>query len=148
MASADPGFAMMPEAEDAKKGAELPSTPEKEEDLLPDDEDRNDRPIAPDQFDPQYETSKWEIWAYYSYYIGNNGLTLFNFAPTAFQSLLSVAAGESGYLDFAGRSRNINSIVLLSNGISFAIQIVLLIGIGSYAGNYVLVLPEAKAGMG
>lgn len=25
-----------------------------------------DRPIAPDQFDPKYETSKWEIWAYYS----------------------------------------------------------------------------------
>lgn len=25
-----------------------------------------DRPIAPDQFDPKYETTKWEIWAYYS----------------------------------------------------------------------------------
>lgn len=25
-----------------------------------------DRPVAPDQFDPKYETTKWEIWAYYS----------------------------------------------------------------------------------
>lgn len=31
---------------------------------------------APDQFDEKFETSKWEVWAYYSYYIGNNGLTL------------------------------------------------------------------------
>jgi hypothetical protein len=35
-----------------------------------------ERPVAPDQFDERYETSRWEIWAYYSYYIGNNGLTL------------------------------------------------------------------------
>ena len=45
-------------------------------------------PIAPDQFDPRFETSKYEIWAYYAYYVRNNGLTLFNFAPTAFQDLL------------------------------------------------------------
>ena len=25
-------------------------------------------PVAPDQFDPKWATSKWEIWAYYSYY--------------------------------------------------------------------------------
>ena len=31
-------------------------------------EDGEDPPIAPDQFDPKWETSKWEIWAYYSYY--------------------------------------------------------------------------------
>jgi hypothetical protein len=29
-----------------------------------------EHPIAPDQFDPRYESSKWEIWAYYCYYIG------------------------------------------------------------------------------
>lgn len=34
-----------------------------------------ERPVAPDQFDERYETSKWEIWAYYAYYIGNNGLS-------------------------------------------------------------------------
>ena len=97
----------------------------------------DDRPVAPDQFDSQYETSRWEIWAYYAYYIGNNGLSLFNFAPTAFQNLLYEAAGDSEILHFAGRDRTINSIVLVSNGISFAIQIVLFLVIGSYAGDHV-----------
>jgi hypothetical protein len=31
-----------------------------------------DRPVAPDQFDEQYETGKYELWAWYAYYIGNN----------------------------------------------------------------------------
>lgn len=125
MAAPDPGFAVMPLAEDPQKGSiENPS------------QDPSDElPVAPDQFDPQYETTRWEIWAYYSYYIGNNGLTLFNFAPTAFQNLLSQAAGDAGTLRFAGVNRTINSIVLVANGISFAIQIVLFLVIGSYAGN-------------
>ncbi|KAL9614891.1 MAG: hypothetical protein Q9167_000633 [Letrouitia subvulpina] len=122
MASNDPGYATMPVVEDAK---EINS---KAKNGL-----EEDRPAAPDQFDPAYETSRWEIYAYYAYYIGNNGLTLFNFAPTAFQNLLSQAAGESGILFFAGRNRTINSIVLLSNGVSFAIQVVLFLIIGSYA---------------
>lgn len=91
--------------------------------------------VAPDQHDPKYETTKWEIWAYYAYYVGNNGLSLFNFAPTAYQNLLAEAVGESGMLKFAGKDRTINSIVLLSNGISFAIQIVVFLIIGSYAGS-------------
>ena len=125
MAANDPGFAPMPMAEDPLKGGiEIDGVPEEE------------HPVAPDQFDPKYETSKWEIWAYYAYYIGNNGLTLFNFAPTAFQNLLYEAAGDSEILHFAGRDRTINSIVLLSNGISFAIQIVIFLIIGSYAGMH------------
>ncbi|KAA6412710.1 MAG: MFS general substrate transporter [Lasallia pustulata] len=122
MAANDPGFAPMPMAEDPLKGGI-------EVDGIPTEE----HPVAPDQFDPKYETSKWEIWAYYAYYIGNNGLTLFNFAPTAFQNLLYQAAGDSEILHFAGRDRTINSIVLLSNGISFALQIVIFLVIGSYA---------------
>ena len=125
MAAPDPGFAVMPLAADLQNGGVEKSTPDSSEEL----------PIAPDQFDPQYETSRWEIWAYYSYYIGNNGLTLFNFAPTAFQNLLSQAAGDAGTLRFAGVNRTVNSIVLVANGISFAIQIVLFLIIGSYAGN-------------
>ena len=131
MASADPGFAAMPLAEDPQKGGI-------EQEGLAGDE----RPVAPDQFDPKYETSRWEIWAYYAYYIGNNGLTLFNFAPTAFQNLLSQAAGDAGTLRFAGVNRTINSIVLVANGISFAIQIVLFLIIGSYAGTFQA--PEAR----
>lgn len=30
------------------------------------------KPVAPDQFEEKYETGKYELWAYYSYYIGNN----------------------------------------------------------------------------
>jgi MFS-type transporter involved in bile tolerance (Atg22 family) len=91
------------------------------------------QPIAPDQFDPRWETSKWEVWAYYSYYVGNNGLTLFNFAPTTFQNLLYEQAGDGLFLQFLGARRTINSIVLLANGISFAIQVVLFLIIGSFA---------------
>jgi F0F1-type ATP synthase assembly protein I len=56
-----------------------------------------------------------------------------DFAPTAFQNLLYQAAGDQGTLLFAGRQRSINSIVLLSNGISFAIQVVVFLVIGSFA---------------
>ena len=117
--------------------------------------DESVRPVAPDQFDERYETGKYEIWAYYVYFIGNSGLTLFNFAPTAFQNLLSQAAGSAGVLHFAGeydisneifatisfgrsrlaRDRTVNSIVLLSNGISFIIQIFVFIILGSLAGT-------------
>ncbi|KAG5977427.1 hypothetical protein E4U55_006761 [Claviceps digitariae] len=78
-------------------------------------------------------TSRWEIWSWYMYYVGANGLALFNFGPTAFQNLLAQAAGESKLLYFAGRERDVNSIVLLCNGISFAIQGALFLIIGSYA---------------
>ncbi|KAL3470652.1 autophagy-related protein 22-like protein [Aspergillus californicus] len=88
---------------------------------------------APDQIDDTYRTTPYEIWAYYAYYIGNNGLSLFNFAPTAFQNLLYQAAGDEGLLLFAGKQRSIESIVLLCNGISFAIQVVVFLVIGSFA---------------
>ncbi|KAK2594712.1 hypothetical protein QQS21_007562 [Conoideocrella luteorostrata] len=78
-------------------------------------------------------TTNREIWSWYLYYIGANGLALFNFSPTAFQNLLAQAAGDSKLLYFAGRERDVNSIVLLCNGISFAIQAALFLIIGAYA---------------
>ncbi|KAJ4163632.1 hypothetical protein LMH87_005349 [Akanthomyces muscarius] len=82
-------------------------------------------------------TSKWEIWSWYAYYVGANGIGPFNFAPTAFQNLLSQAATASGpntgSLTFAGRERDINSTVLLCNGLSFGIQTALFLVIGAYA---------------
>ncbi|KAJ5569617.1 uncharacterized protein N7459_009047 [Penicillium hispanicum] len=95
--------------------------------------DKGEQLVAPDQFEEKYRTTRMEIWAYYAYYIGNNGLSLFNFAPTAFQNLLAQAAPTDGLLDFAGRPRSINSIVLLCNGISFAIQVAVFLVIGSFA---------------
>ena len=91
------------------------------------------RPVAPDQFLDGYEATKWEIWAFYSYFTGNSGLGLFTFAPTALQSLMSQAAGDAGLLPFAGQLRDINSIILLSNGISFSVSVVILVVLGSYA---------------
>ncbi|KAL5114547.1 hypothetical protein ACEQ8H_007580 [Pleosporales sp. CAS-2024a] len=124
MASNDAGLAPLSAwAEAATQGAvDVPS-------------DRyQDTPVAPDQFDPKYETTRKEIWSYYSYYVGDNGLALFNFGPTAFQNLMyQAAAGNNETLPFLGRTRNIQSIVLLSNGISFAIQIVVFLLFGSFA---------------
>lgn len=47
--------------------------------------------------------------------------------------MLYQAAPSDGLLDFIGRPRTVNSIVLLSNGISFAIQVVVFLIIGSFA---------------
>lgn len=79
---------------------------------------------------------------------------MFNFGPTAFQNLLYQKAGDNEILNFAGRDRTINSIVLLTNGISFAIQIVLFLLIGAYAdfgtfrSNILIVLSIAAYGIG
>ncbi|QUC17660.1 uncharacterized protein UV8b_01901 [Ustilaginoidea virens] len=78
-------------------------------------------------------TGKWEIRSWYLYYVGANGLALFNFGPTAFQNLLAQAAGDAGLVYFAGRARDVNSVVLLCNGISFAVQGALFLVIGAYA---------------
>ncbi|KAI7082249.1 hypothetical protein KC356_g8508 [Hortaea werneckii] len=131
MAANDPGLAQTSAAaEDTSKGM-VENT--KDAGVL-----EETHAVAPDQFDQKYETSKYEIWSWYSYYIGNNGLTLFNFAPTASQNLVSQQAEKIGgpsntTLRFAGSERTINSIILLCNGISFAIQIVIFLILGSYA---------------
>ncbi|KIJ12784.1 hypothetical protein PAXINDRAFT_181474 [Paxillus involutus ATCC 200175] len=93
-------------------------------------------------------TSRNELWAFYLYYVGNNGLSGFNFGPAQFQNLLYLAgydpssqppfyvpcsSGTPCVLQFLGKARDINSIVLLTNGISFAIQAVLLLVIGAWA---------------
>ncbi|KAH8925171.1 hypothetical protein BT69DRAFT_1216815 [Atractiella rhizophila] len=102
--------------------------------------------LPPDTFDPRYATTRKELWSYYCYYIGNNGLSLFNFAPTAFQNLLYQAAESPAlshnplasadnpvHLPFAGGMRTPNSVVLLANGISFAIQSAIFLIFGSWA---------------
>ncbi|OCH88576.1 MFS general substrate transporter [Obba rivulosa] len=92
-------------------------------------------------------TTRIELWAFYVYYIGNNGLSGFNFGPSQFQNLLSLAGydpsqppftapcgvGTDCVLPYLGRVRDVNSIVLLTNGISFAVQAVVLLLIGAWA---------------
>jgi len=36
-------------------------------------------------------TTRLELWSYYLYYVGNNGLSGFNFGPSQFQNLLFLA---------------------------------------------------------
>ena len=38
-----------------------------------------------------WTTSRNELWAYYLYYVGNNGLAAFKFGPSQFQNLLFLA---------------------------------------------------------
>ncbi|KAI6042904.1 MFS general substrate transporter [Pisolithus marmoratus] len=92
-------------------------------------------------------TSRYELWAFYLYYVGNNGLAGFNFGPSQFQNLLYLAGydpsqppftapcgtGTGCVLPYLGKTRDINSIVLLTNGISFAIQAILMLAIGAWA---------------
>ncbi|KAH7930161.1 MFS general substrate transporter [Leucogyrophana mollusca] len=94
-----------------------------------------------------YTTTRVELWSFYLYYVGNNGLSGFNFGPSQFQNLLFLAgydpseppfvapcaSGTGCVLPYLGKARDINSIVLLTNGISFAIQAALLLMIGAWA---------------
>ena len=63
MAANDPGL-VVPEPEDPSEATRKDKGYITGEPLPPDE----DQPVAPDQFDPQWETSRWEIWAYYAYY--------------------------------------------------------------------------------
>lgn len=74
-----------------------------QENLKASDVPEEEQIVGPDQFVAGYETTQWEIWSYYLCYVGNTGLASFYFAPTAFQNLLSQAAGDAGVLNFAGR---------------------------------------------
>jgi MFS-type transporter involved in bile tolerance (Atg22 family) len=145
MASADPALVPQPQAQDPHgmdamaadtKSAEISETPPPRADS----DSSSSRGAGHEVVQPALvsdtspTTTRREIWSWYAYYIGANGLSLFNFGPTAFQNLLSQAApADTGLLGFAGRDRDVNSIVLLANGISFAIQAVLFLGIGAYA---------------
>ena len=39
----------------------------------------------------KWTTTRWELWSYYLFYVGNNGLSGFNFGPSQFQNLLFLA---------------------------------------------------------
>ncbi|OJT02457.1 Autophagy-related protein 22 [Trametes pubescens] len=96
---------------------------------------------------PRRSTTRVELWAFYVYYIGNNGLSGFNFGPSQFQNLLFLAgydpsqppftapcgSGTDCVLPYLGRVRDVNSIVLLTNGISFALQAAVLLIVGAWA---------------
>ncbi|KAG7089392.1 hypothetical protein E1B28_011080 [Marasmius oreades] len=122
---------------------------EKSQDSIPPERASHQNPKFTAPEDTQlsdWTTNRVELWSYYLYYVGNNGLAGFNFGPSQFQNLLSLAGYDPSappftlpcgdgqcVLPFLGAVRNINSIVLLTNGISFAVQAALLLFIGAWA---------------
>ena len=90
-------------------------------------------------------TTKWELLAYYLYYAGNTGIGPWNYAPTQLQNVLYLAGYDpaygpgtpcgdgSCYLKFGGSPKSITAIVLDLSGISFAIEVVISLTLGSTA---------------
>ncbi|KAL4886059.1 autophagy-related protein 22-like protein [Aspergillus karnatakaensis] len=81
-------------------------------------------------------TSRAELWAWWAYYFGNNSSGPGSYTPLIFQSVLNSAGWSPGrdralgcadpslacVVDFGTRTTPIETVVLVSNGIAFAIQ--------------------------
>ncbi|KAK8869449.1 hypothetical protein IAR55_000013 [Kwoniella newhampshirensis] len=79
-------------------------------------------------------TTRIEVWSWYLYYVGNSGLGPFNFAISAWQNLLYLAGWDPAYpRGTVPCGDGVNSIVLITNGLSFACQAVLFLIVGSFA---------------
>ncbi|KAI0340791.1 MFS general substrate transporter [Trametopsis cervina] len=90
-----------------------------------------------------------ELWSYYLYYNGDNGVGPLGFSMTLFQGLATAAgwdpvrgkgsscldADASGQcvLPWGSGTKSVNSIVLVSTGVSFAVMAVMFTTIGSAA---------------
>ncbi|KAH0840203.1 MFS general substrate transporter [Lanmaoa asiatica] len=106
--------------------------------------------IATVQEDEPLVTRK-ELWSYYLYYNGDNGVGPLSYTQTLFQSLataagydptvgpgsscLSDTASGQCVLPWMGGTKSIASVVLVANGISFAVMTAIFTTIGS-AGDY------------
>lgn len=104
--------------------------------------------VAPDRKDEPLVTRK-ELWSYYMYYNGDNGVGPNGYSMTLFQSLATsagydpvkgpgsscTAADASGQcvLPWGNGTKAVSSIVLVSNGVSFAIMTAIFTTIGSAA---------------
>ncbi|KAL1944115.1 hypothetical protein VTO73DRAFT_3300 [Trametes versicolor] len=104
--------------------------------------------IAPVRRDEPIVTRK-ELWSYYLYYNGDNGVGPNGYSMTLFQSLATAAgfdpvkgpgsscsaADASGQcvLPWAGGTKAVSSVVLVANGVSFAVMTLIFTTIGSAA---------------
>lgn len=110
---------------------------------------------GPEAHDPLFVSSidvnepivtRRELWSYYLYYNGDNGVGPMGYSLTLFQSL-AFAAGydpaagpgstctQAGrcVLPWAGGTKSVSSVVLVSNGVSFAVMTLIFTTIGSAA---------------
>jgi hypothetical protein len=108
------------------------------------------------------QTSKLEIWSYYLYANGANGVGSGNYVPLIFQQL----ATERGYdptlpgqqpctnsnqrvIPFGVvKNFNVAGVILLMNGISFLFQMVFFVWLGSIADYSILLTVDGCSGCG
>ncbi|TFK64245.1 MFS general substrate transporter [Pluteus cervinus] len=90
-----------------------------------------------------------ELWAYYLYYSGDNGIGPFGYSLTLFQGLITTAGydpiqgpgssclaeGNSGQcvVPWAGGTKAVSSVVLIANGVSFAVMTLIFTSMNSVA---------------
>lgn len=98
------------------------------------------------------ETGRWELWAYYLFYNGNNGTVVYSYLPLILQGLATNYGFDPSQQPYGqvpcnqsdatapcavsfgpGGSLNVSSMVLLTNGLNFALQVLLFTSIGSLA---------------
>ncbi|KAI5782573.1 autophagy-related protein 22-like protein [Geopyxis carbonaria] len=91
---------------------------------------------------PQPTTTRRELWSYYLYYNGDNGVGPLSYSQALFQSTLTAAGHVPGTSPPAKCSassacvvagRSVAGMVLLANGVCFAAMTVLFITLGSVA---------------
>ncbi|EIN11046.1 hypothetical protein PUNSTDRAFT_133100 [Punctularia strigosozonata HHB-11173 SS5] len=108
-------------------------------------------PVVSAFVDPDREpvVTRRELWSYYLYYNGDNGVGPNGYSMTLFQSLATSAGwdpvrgkgssctddGASGrcVVPWAGGSKGVTSVVLVANGASFAIMTLIFTTVGSAA---------------
>ncbi|KAF7881090.1 uncharacterized protein EAF02_006981 [Botrytis sinoallii] len=97
--------------------------------------------------------TKKELWSYYAYYAGNNGISSFQYSSLLFQNLIYQAGFNPNVLPLGsapcgddtpchvfwnGGTKAYTSVVLIASGLTFVSQAVLFLSIGSLAdfGNW------------
>lgn len=150
-----PSMSAEPATERARPGsagAKDPDVSDPKLEVLPDarGEDKANVMVASLDKNEPLVTRK-ELWSYYLYYNGDNGVGPLGYTQTLFQGLATsaghdpiagpgsscTASSASGQcvLPWGAGTRSVASIVLLANGISFAIMTAIFTTIGS-AGDY------------
>ncbi|PYH77254.1 autophagy-related protein Atg22B2 [Aspergillus uvarum CBS 121591] len=94
----------------------------------------------------QPTTTRRELWSYYLYYNGDNGVGPGSYTQTLFQWALNGAGWQPGtnprkpctdnspcVVPWAGGTRSVSSVVLIANGLSFTFMTVTFVWLGSAA---------------
>jgi len=103
-----------------------------------------------DQYGDGTPATKKELYSYYTYYAGNNGIGSFQYSNLLFQNLIYQAGfnpdalplGSVGcdvdpdapcHVFWAGGTKPYSSVILIGNGLTFLVQALVFIGVGSLA---------------